>query len=94
MVVDSGLEKLCVIGKNWTELVAKVEEYRMLDYSEAYYENRKDFLMKNFSNDHSISMLLDKIDFPSSNKTASRKTDNKVLKGLSQLSLFMSYFSL
>jgi len=93
MVVDSGLESLCAIGENWKEIVAKIEEYRLLDYSGAYHENRKDYLAKHFGNDTSAAALLEKIDFPSE-KTATRRADNKVLKGLSQLSSFMSYFSL
>jgi tRNA isopentenyl-2-thiomethyl-A-37 hydroxylase MiaE len=92
MVADSGLEKLCSIGENWTELVAKIEEYRLLDYSEAYFENRKVFLMKHFGNDQSASALIAKMEFPPAK--ASRSTDNKMLKSLSQLSSIMSYFSL
>jgi tRNA isopentenyl-2-thiomethyl-A-37 hydroxylase MiaE len=93
MVIDSGLEKLCTIGENWTEIVTKIEEYRLLDYSEAYFINRKEYLMKHFGNDHSASALLAKMEFPPA-KAATRRTDNKMLKGLSQLSSFMSYFSL
>ena len=92
MVADSGLEKLCSIGENWTELVAKIEEYRLLDYSEAYFENRKVYLMKHFGNDQNALALIAKMEFPAAK--AGRSTDNKMLKSLSQLSSFMSYFSL
>ena len=65
----------------------------LLEYSRAYFENRKNYLADHFCNGKSIDKLLEAIEFPNSSK-ASRRTDNRVLEGLSQLSSFMSYFSL
>jgi hypothetical protein len=93
MVTDSGLEKLCAIGESWPEIVAKIEEYILLDYSEAYFQNRQDYLATHFGNGQSTAALLQEISFPET-ISPMRRTDNKMLNSLSQLSSFMSYFSL
>lgn len=93
MVEGSGLEKLCSVGKTFEEMKAKVEEYMLLDYTEAYFTKRKETLLADFGNQAGAEKLVENISFPTQSK-ASRRADNKLLEGLSQLSSFMSYFSL
>lgn len=93
MVDGSGLEPLCAIGKSWEDLLLKVKEYLLLDYSTLYFNNRKTFLEQHFSNKQGAKALIQVIDFSADN-TPKRRSDREVLKSLSQLSSFMSYFSL
>jgi hypothetical protein len=93
MVEGSGLEQLCAIGQNFDEMKTKIEEYLVLDYSQAYFEKRKQTLIEKFSNISGANKLIEHIDFPQEIK-AGRRADNKIVQGLSQLSSFMSYFSL
>jgi len=93
MVQGSGLEKLCSVGKDFEEMRSKIEEYLLLDYSEAYFSKRKDMLLANYGNASGANKLIENITFPSQN-IATRRADNKLIEGLSQLSSFMSYFSL
>lgn len=93
MVEGSGLEKLCSVGKSFEEMRAQVEEYMLLDYTEAYFSKRKEMLLDSFGNSAGAKKLIENITFPD-NIIASRRADNKILEGLSQLSSFMSYFSL
>jgi hypothetical protein len=46
MVEGSGLEQLCAIGQNFDEMKTKIEEYLLLDYSQAYFEKRKQTLIE------------------------------------------------
>jgi hypothetical protein len=93
MVEGSGLEILCSIGQGFNAIKAKVEEYMLLDYSEAYFTKRKETLSVKFSNISGAQKLIENIPFPCQN-TATRHTDEKFKEGLSQLSSFMAYFSL
>ncbi|MFB1002962.1 MAG: hypothetical protein QMC70_02320, partial [Bacteroidia bacterium] len=93
MVEGSGLEMLCSVGDNFDVIKAKIEEYLLLDYSEAYFTKRKETLLEKFSNTSGAKKLIESIPFTNGNK-ASRRADNKLKGGLSQLSSFMSYFSL
>jgi glycosyltransferase involved in cell wall biosynthesis len=93
MVDGSGLESLCAIGKNLNDVLLKVKEYLLLDYSSLYFNNRKVFLSEHFNNKISSQLLMEAIDF-SSDSMPKQRSDEKVLQSLSQLSSFMSYFSL
>jgi hypothetical protein len=93
MVDGSGLDAICAVGKNLNELLLKVKEYLLLDYSSLYFNNRKEFLSEHFNNTKSAQSLIDATDF-SADSTPKQRSDKEVLKSLSQLSSFMSYFSL
>lgn len=93
MVEGSGIENLCVVGKDFDEITRLVKEYLLLGYSASYFENRKAQLEQKFDNNQGAQALIDMIDFSGIDKPT-RKRDNKVLNRLSQLSLVMSYFSL
>jgi PAS domain-containing protein len=93
MVDGTGIEKLCVIGKNYSELLAKIEEYMLLDYTESYSENRVGVLKEKFSNSSNSELLISKTDFKES-LIVGRKSDKAILKSLSQFSVIMSYLSL
>ncbi|MDC1395673.1 glycosyltransferase family 1 protein [Bacteroidia bacterium] len=93
MVEGSGLEPLCAIGTNFEAMLARVNEYLLLDYTESYFENRRDYLQSNFGNKSGAELLLQNIDFSTAERPK-RRSDSSVLKSLSQLSSFMSYFSL
>ncbi len=93
MVDGSGLEYLCAIGKNLNEILLKVKEYLLLDYSLSYFNNRSLFLSEHFNNTKSAQSLTESIDF-SADTLPKQRSDKEVLQSLSQLSSFMSYFSL
>ncbi len=93
MVEGTGLEKLCVIGKKFNEIQAKIEEYMLLDYTEQYFENRSAVLSSKFSNTASAEAIVDQIQFTGEERPK-RKSDKQVVKSLSQISVFMSYLSL
>jgi len=93
MVDGSGLESLCVISKNFDAMLTKVQEFRLLDYTPQYFENRKKYLEEHFNNQLAVKELINVTDFSKLNAPY-RKADNKILKTLSQLSSVTSYFSL
>ena len=93
MVEGSGLETLCSVGDDFDAIKARIEEYLLLDYSEAYFTKRKETLLLKFSNTSGAKKLIENISFTNKDN-ASRRTDHKLKGGLSQLSSFMSYFSL
>ncbi|MGB1038744.1 MAG: glycosyltransferase family 1 protein [Bacteroidia bacterium] len=93
MVDGSGLESLCAVGKNFDAMKSLISEYLLLDYTESYFNNRADILKQSFSNENSAKILIQK--FPADDESKpSRRSDRNVLKHLSLLSPFMSYFSL
>jgi hypothetical protein len=93
MVDGSGLEPLCAIGKDFKAMLAKIKEFLLQDYTQDCFDKRKLFLEEHFSNERSANLLINAVDFTTKDKTK-RRSDNRVLKSLSQLSSFMSYFSL
>lgn len=93
MVEGSGLEDICVVSASFEQMIKHTEEYLLLDYSEAYYQKRKSYITTHFGNKSGAKSLVNQIKF-SSGTTAHRKKDGQVVKGLSHLSSFMSYFSM
>jgi hypothetical protein len=93
MVEGSGLEKVCIVASDFKEIISKIEEYFLLEYSKAYFDNRKTYLFENFGNINGAKKLADLIEFDNS-PAATRKQDKTMLQGLSQLSSILSYFSL
>jgi glycosyltransferase involved in cell wall biosynthesis len=93
MVDGSGLEPVCVVGKNFDQMVDKINEYILLDYSEAYAKNRAKFLAENYNSSVAIERLLSEVDF-SDVEQPQRQSENTILNSLSQFSGFLSYFSL
>ncbi len=89
----SGLEKVCIVASDFKEIISKIEEYFLLEYSKAYFDNRKTYLFENFGNINGAKKLADLIEFDNS-PAATRKQDKTMLQGLSQLSSILSYFSL
>ncbi len=92
MVEGTGLENICIVGNNFNKIEKKIDEYMLLDYTVAYFENRKDYLEANFSNKSSAIKLLEQVKFKE-DEEGERKSDKPILKNLSQFSLFLSFFS-
>lgn len=93
MVKGSGLEDYCIMGDNFDKMLKQIKSYLLLDFTKAYAERRYSYLEDNFGNSKGAEKLLDAINFDNID-TPNRRTDNKVIKSLSQLSSVMSYFSL
>jgi hypothetical protein len=93
MVDGTGLENVCVVAKNFDEIVAKIREYSMLEYSTSYFENRKAYMESHFGNSTGAKKLIKLIQFDNS-AAARRKKDNSLIQNLSQFSSILSYFSL
>jgi len=93
MVEGSGLEKVCVVADNFKGIISKIEEYFLLEYSDAYFKNRQAYLLQNFGNIKGAEKLISHIEF-NNTPIAARKEDKILLKSLSQFSFILSYFSL
>lgn len=93
MVDGSGLESLCIIAKNTEAMLTKVNEYLPQEYSNSYFEDRKSILEENFGNKQGALTLMGKTRF-SQLRISNRGEKKPILKSLSRLSSFMSYFSL
>jgi len=93
MVEGSGLEKLCIVADSFELMVNHIKNFLLLDFTKAYFLERKEYLAGHFSNERGAKKLIDSIRFSDIDKPL-RKADKSIVKSLSQLSSFMSYFSL
>ena len=61
MVEGSGLESLCTISKNFSEIIKSINHLMEKDYNESIYHDKKIFLEENFNTINSVKKLLEYI---------------------------------
>ena len=91
MVEGTNLDEACTVAVDFQEMVLNVKEKLQNTYTEEQLHKRLDYLNQNFNNLHSAKEFLTKIPFESMDKL---DLNSPKKKHLSQISSFLSYFSL